>query len=85
MKPSECPAEGCGQVASEKPGKRQALCAARKARRTAERLEQAFRLLAEEDPIHPTIEYVYAALCEAESRASVMEDRTKGTAQAMDC
>ncbi len=37
-------------------------------------LEQVFQLMAEDDRIQPAIQHVYAALCEAETRATVLED-----------
>lgn len=48
--------------------------AVRKSRRTAAFLEEAFQLMTEEDKIQPSIKHVYAALCEAETRAAMLED-----------
>ncbi|MGB3635950.1 MAG: hypothetical protein WA982_18075 [Rubrobacteraceae bacterium] len=50
------------------------MLAARKAREAATLLERVFRLMTEDDSIQPAIKYVYAALCEAETRASIIED-----------
>lgn len=37
-------------------------------------LDRVFYLMVEDDPAQPAIKYVYAALYEAETRATVMED-----------
>lgn len=58
----------------KKPGQLQALHAARVARKATTLLEEAFQLMVEDDCLQPATEYLYAALCEAETRASVLED-----------
>ena len=45
-----------------------------KAEKVVELLERAFELMAEDDPIQPTIKNLYAALNEAEARLAVLED-----------
>lgn len=66
---------------SEKPGQLQALHTVRRTRKAAALLEESFRLMVEEDGIQPAIKYVYAALCEAEMRATVLEDWYERTYQ----
>ncbi|CAN5770535.1 hypothetical protein BH23ACT11_BH23ACT11_17590 [soil metagenome] len=56
------------------PAQRAALRTAIAARESAELLERVFRLVTEDDAIQPAIKHVYAALCEAETRAAVIED-----------
>ncbi|MDQ3965342.1 MAG: hypothetical protein M3246_02630 [Actinomycetota bacterium] len=56
------------------PGREQAREAVAKAEKVAELLEQAFELMAEDDPIQPAVKHLYATLCEAEVRLTVLEN-----------
>ena len=55
-------------------GLEEARLAVDKAQRAVSHMNQAFELMAEDDPVQPAIKYVYAALCEAEIRAATLED-----------
>ena len=74
MAPTKHSPTGSSLQPSEKPGQLQTLHAARTTRKTAALLEDTFRLMIEDDSIQPTVKYVYAALCEAETRAAMLED-----------
>lgn len=74
MSTSMYPLAEYGPGALEKNARQRALAAAENARRAATLLENAFELMAEDDRIQPAIKHVYAALCEAETRAAVIED-----------
>lgn len=63
-----------GPRVTEGPEQRRAWRSVRETRRAVYFLEQTFRLMTEDDALQPTIKYVYAALCEAETRAAVLED-----------
>ena len=81
MAPTTCSPTGDSLQPSEKPGQLQVLNAVKTTRKAAKLLEEAFRLMLEDDPIQPTITSVYAALCEAETQAAVLEDWYEGTRQ----
>lgn len=55
-------------------GREEAREAVNKARRAVRHMDRAFALMAEDDPVQPSIKHVYAALCEAEIRAATLED-----------
>ena len=74
MRPSTYMLAGSCPRTCESPGERAARLTAGKTRKAATLLEQVFRLMAEDDCIQPAIKYVYAALCETETRAAVVED-----------
>ncbi|CAN5690168.1 hypothetical protein BH24ACT21_BH24ACT21_13100 [soil metagenome] len=74
MKLSTYPLSGVDPRFFEKPVQQRALRAVERAREAVTLLEQTFRLMTEDDSIQPAIKYVYAALCEVETRAVVLED-----------
>lgn len=48
---------------------------AQPSRVAARLLEEMLRSMVEDDELHPTVEHVYAALCEADARAAATEQR----------
>ncbi len=56
------------------PQRKRAAKAKDKAREAVVLLEQARELIAEDDPGQPAIKHLYAAIDEAESRATMLED-----------
>lgn len=65
---------GSGLPKPAKTQRERAAATVEKARRAVVLLEEAFRLMTEDDAIQPAMKYIYAALCEAETRAAVLED-----------
>lgn len=62
------------KIATTGGSRKEALKALKNAERVVEHLELAFELMAGDDPTQPAIKHLYAALCEAEIRASILED-----------
>ena len=48
--------------------------AKKRARKVVDLLEKSLELIAEDDPTQPAVKYVHTALCEAERRATLLED-----------
>ncbi len=69
--------EGCD--GAQESGREHARAAVDKARKVVELLEEAFELMAEDDPIQPAIESLYTVLHEAGIWAAVLEDWRRRT------